>query len=133
MTVTGRGLRFVLVALVAACSGPTLPVAGTLKVHLTTPNNGQDGAALLVLSGPAVPVSVTPGSGLVLWGGPVQTATATIAITGTLSTGTILTLQVEDINQVNHYSVLLKDVAALSDSLRPAPLSAAGYSVAVTR
>jgi hypothetical protein len=70
------------------------PTAGTLTVNLTTPNSGLDGAAIVVLSAPTPPGSVTAAAGLTLWGGPVTAANATIALTGTLSAGPILTLQV---------------------------------------
>lgn len=120
------------VGLLLACSGTTGPVAGALKVNLADPNNGQDGAVLLVLSAPAPPSSVTAGPGLTLWGGPVTTANATLVLTGTVTTGTILTLQVDDINKVAQYGATLQQVASWTDhSLRPPPLT--GYSLTVTK
>lgn len=113
-----------------ACGGTTGPVAGTLKVNLANPNNGQDGAVLLVLSAPAPPSAVSAGPGLTLWGGPVTTITTKILLTGTVSTGTILTLQVDDINQVRAYSVALQQVARISDFTLE---SLSGYSVTVTK
>ncbi|MGH7615451.1 MAG: hypothetical protein ACREMW_15580, partial [Gemmatimonadales bacterium] len=105
MTALRRTVAAAAVALLIACGGDgTGPTAGTLKVSLTTPNSGLDGAAMIVLSAPTAPGSVTPAAGLTLWGGPVTAATTTIAVTGTLSTGTILTLQVDDTRQVAQYS-----------------------------
>lgn len=120
------------VALVVACGGDsTGPVAGTLKVTLTTPNSGQDGAAIVVLTGPAVPSAVTAGPGLTVWGGPVTATPAKVIVTGTLAAGTILTLQVEDINKVSQYGATLQQVAA---STSPFPLrSLTGYSLSVTK
>lgn len=134
MTVSRRSLAAALVALLLACKDSTGPVAGTLKVNLTTPNSGQDGAAIIVLSGPTAPGSVTAGAGLVLWGGPVASATAKVIVTGTLTSGTILTLQVGDVNKVNQYSATLEQVAATATNnffRRPAPLT--GYSLTVTK
>jgi hypothetical protein len=119
-----------VIALVACKGNSTGPVAGALKVNLTTPNSGFDGAALLVLSSPVPPSSVTPGAGLALWGGPVATTNAKIVLTGTLSTGTILTLQVDDVNKVAQYTVTIQDVAASGTFLvRPHT----GYSAVVTK
>jgi hypothetical protein len=131
------GLRRVFaataVALIVACKDSTGPVAGTLTVNLTTPNSGLDGAVMLVLSTPAAPSSVTPAAGLTLWGGPVTAATATIALTGTLSAGTILSLHVNDTRQVGQYSATLLQVAMSSTpfTLRPSLLT--GYSLTVTK
>lgn len=126
-----RGLATVVAAFLLACTGDgTGPVAGVLKVNLTTPNSGLDGAAVVVITGPVAPVSLSPAAGLVLWGGPVTSATAKLALTGTLSTGTILTLEVEDINQVHQYSATLQQVAASSGyQIR----SLASYSLSVTK
>jgi hypothetical protein len=127
-----RALAAAALALALACGGDsTGPVAGTLKVSLTTPNSGQDGAAIIVLSGPAVPVAVSAGTGLTLWGGPVTTATAKVVVTGSLVTGTILTLQVDDVNKVSQYSATLQQIAA---STAPFALrSIAGYTLSVTK
>ena len=120
-----------VLGLVLACtSGSTGPVAGTLKVNLTSPNNGQDGAVLFVLSSPSPPISVSAGTGLSLWGGPVTTTSARLVLTGTVTTGTILTLQVDDINRVREYSAVLEQVARSSNAFLQ-PLS--GYSVTVTK
>jgi len=113
-----------------ACNGATAPVAGVLEVKLATPNNGQDGAALLVLTAPVAPTSVTAGPGLTLWGGPVATTTARLALTGTISAGTILTLRVEDVNKVRQYGVTLLQIADVNSRLRT---SLAGYNATVTR
>ncbi len=86
----------------------------------------------MVLSGPTVPGTITPAAGLTLWGGPVTTANATIALTGTLSAGTIFTLQVDDINKVAQYGATLQQVAATAaGGFQTRPL--AGYSLAVVK
>jgi hypothetical protein len=125
-----RGALAASVGLLLACSGTTAPVAGTLKVNLASPNNGVDGAVLLVLSAPVPPVAVNAGSGLTVWGGPVTTANATLVLTGNITTGTMLTLQVDDINKVRQYTVTLQQVAQTSGHQLE---SLAGYSVTVTK
>jgi hypothetical protein len=126
-----RSLATGVAALLLACTGDgTGPVAGTLKVNLTTPNSGLDGAAVIVLSGPVAPVNMSSAAGLTVWGAPVTSAIGKVALTGTLSTGTILTLTVEDVNKVQQYSATLQQVAAASDyRLR----QLAGYSLSVTK
>lgn len=130
-----RVLAGVTVALALACDGNgTGPTPGPLTVNLTTPNSGADGAVMLTLTGPAAPTSVAARAGLTLWGGPVTTTTATLALTGTLSTGPILTLQVADTRQVDQYSVTLVQVAATAAgnfARRPALLP--GYSATVSK
>lgn len=130
MTAFRRAVLGASVGLLLACSGTTGPVAGSLKVNLTDPSNGQDGAVLLALSAPVPPVSVSAGAGLTLWGGPVTTANARLVLTGNVTTGTILTLQVDDINKIRQYSVTLQQVARTSDYELE---SLAGYSVTVTK
>ncbi len=130
MTPIGRATIAASLGLLLACSGTTGPVAGTLKVNLASANNGQDGAVLLALSTPVPPVAVRAGPGLTLWGGPVTTTNAKLVLTGNLTTGTILTLQVDDINKFRQYSVTLQQVARTSD-LQLETLS--GYSVIVSK
>lgn len=125
-----RAAAALVVALVVACKGDsTGPVAGTLTVKLTSPNNGLDGAVYLVLKAPAVPQSVSAGTGLVLWSGPVTNDTAKVVLTGTLTSGPILTLQVDDVNKVGQYSVELKQISSTTYTLRPLT----GYSASVTK
>ena len=127
-----RAFAAAAVALVVACKGDsTGPVAGTLTVNLTTPNSGSDGVVMLVLTSPVAPTSVSAASGLLLWGGPVTATSAKLVLTGTLTTGPILTLAVADINQVGQYSVSLQQVAPSTPTL---PLRAlTGDSAAVTK
>jgi hypothetical protein len=130
MTPLGRVTIAASLGLLLACGGTTGPVAGTLKVNLASANNGQDGAVLLALSTPVPPVSVSAGPGLTLWGGPVTTTNAKLVLTGNVTTGTILTLQVDDINKFRQYSVTLQQVARTSDLQLEA---LGGYSVTVTK
>lgn len=129
-----RVLAATAVAMVVACKGDsTGPVPGTLKINLTTPNSGADGAVMLVLSSPVAPTSVAAGAGLALWGGPVTTTSAKLVLTGTLTTGTILTLQVDDVNTVSQYSVSLQQVAATAAGNYARRGSLTGYSATVTK
>lgn len=134
MTALRRTVIAAAVGLVIACGGDgTGPTAGTLVVRLTTPNSGLDGAVMLVLSSPVAPNAVTPGPGLALWGGPVTSATATIALTGTLFTGTILSLQVDDTRQMGQYRATLLQVAIASPPFTLRPPLLTGYSLTVTQ
>lgn len=132
MTALRRCIAAAAVTLLIACGGnSTGPSAGALTVSLTTPNTGLDGAAIIVLSGPAVPGSVTAAAGLTLWGGPVTAATTTIALTGTLSTGAILTLHVEDTKLAAQYTATLQQVAASTTPFTLRQLS--GYLLTVAK
>jgi len=125
-----RALAATAVSLLIACGDSSGPSSGTLTVNLTTPNSGFDGAVMLVLSSPVAPTSVTAGAGLALWGGPVTTTSAKLVLTGTITSGPILTLQVNDVNQVSQYSVSLQQVASTGFVLRS---SLTGYSTTVTK
>lgn len=129
MRAVNRVVAAAVIAGVFACSDPG-PMAGMLSVNLVNPNNGQDGAAILVITAPQVPRAVTAGAGLTLWGGPITTTTSKIVLTGTLSTGTILTLDVDDVFKANQYHVQVQEVAQTNYEVRA---SLAGYSATVTR
>lgn len=135
MTPLRRMFAATTVALVLACKGDsTAPTPGTLTVSLTTPNSGTDGAVMLTLTAPVAPSSLAAGAGLTLWGAPMTTTSATLALTGTLSTGPILTLQVPDTRQVGQYAVTLLQVAATAaDGFVRRPPLLPGYSATVTK
>lgn len=117
---------------IAACGdgGPVEPVAGNLLVVLATPNSGADGAILFTLSGPAAPLSATGATELRVFAEPFA-PTMQLAITGgTLSTGTILTIAVEDVNKVSQYSATIRQVANTANFVLR-PLS--GYSLRVRK
>lgn len=99
------------VTLLLSCSGSTEPVAGTLKVNLANTTNARVGAVLLAIESPAPPRSVSAATGLTLWGGPATTTPARVVVTGTITNGTILILQVDDINKIAQYQVTLLQVA----------------------
>lgn len=121
------------VMLLAACGGgSTGPVAGSLKVNFTTPNNGHDAAVLLLLTAPAPPAGATGSAGLTVWGTPFSSTTAKLVVTGTLSTGTLFTLQVDDVNKVNQYTVAVQLVAADSAG-GYLPRGVSGYSASITK
>ena len=104
---------------------------GTLSVNLATPNSGQDGGAVVQISGPVAPRSVTAASGLTLWGGPVTTPQSTIALTGVLSSGTILMIEVEDVTLASQYSATLREVSNTDATVALRVLT--GYSLSVVR
>jgi len=131
-----RTLAITLVAalLLPGCGDDKEPTAsdkaGQLRVVLTTPNAGQDGAAVIVLNGPTAPRNVTAGSGLNLWGGPVNTPQATIALTGVLNAGPILVLDVDDVTRAGEYSATLREVSSADESVA-LRTDLSGYSLTV--
>ena len=99
---------------------------GILKVNLTTPHSGADRAILLTVSGPGTLVSATPRSGLRPFSQSFST-TSKVALTGTLTTGTILTIEVPDISKASQYTATAQQVATPAYQLR----SLTGYSLTV--
>lgn len=108
--------------------GPTGPVAGVLKLSLTTPNPGADGAVLLMITGPKALTSVTAAAGLRVFAESLGTSNH-FAVTGPLGNGTILSIGVTDVSQVAAYQATIRDVAANDYTLR----ALTGYSLTVSR
>ncbi|HET8712324.1 MAG TPA: hypothetical protein VFM23_01420 [Gemmatimonadales bacterium] len=124
--------RLALIGLALLAAGCSRDVSGnaavTLRVVLTTPNSGQDGSTVLTLTGPDVPRSVAAIAGLQLWGGPVTSSSSTVALTGTLTSGTILTFET-DARYADQFTATLREVANSDSTVALRDL--AGYSVAV--
>jgi len=99
---------------------------GVLKVNLTTPNSGGDGAMLLTVNGPGVLMSAAPGAGLRVFTQGFTT-TSHVALTGTLRTGTILTIEVPDVGKASAYTATIQQVATPAYQLR----TLTGYSLTV--
>jgi len=120
-----RLVWLVLLSAVLGCedSGPK---AGPLKVNLTTPNNGGDGAILLTVSGPGVLAGAAPRAGLRLFARPFTTVNK-VALTGALTNGTILTIEVPDVSKASAYSATIQQVATPAYQLR----ALTGYSLTV--
>lgn len=113
MSMPSRVLAGALLVFSVACSSDsTGPVAGNLTVSLKTPNPGQDEAVLLVLTAPTPPGSEQAAGALLLWKPATPGTADTLAVTGTLSAGALLTLSVDDVNQASHYHARLIQVAA---------------------
>lgn len=128
------GWLVVAVALagVSGCSSGNGPVAGVLRVSLTTPNSGVDGAILLTVTGPQVLTSVAPevgvGGALRVFAQPLSTTTK-IAVTGPLASGAMISIGVADVRQSAQYNATIQAVAADDFQLR----SRAGYSLTVSQ
>ena len=90
------------------------------------PNGGGDGAILLTVTGPGVPVSAVPGAGLRLFT-QLFTTTSRFALTGTLTSGTILTIEVPDVGKASAYTATIQQVATPTYQLR----ALTGYSLKV--
>jgi hypothetical protein len=104
------------------------PVAGLLTVSLATPNAGADGAILFNVSGPQALTSVTAGPGLRVFSQPLSTSTR-FAVSGTLTSGAVVTIGVADTRTVAQYTATVQAVAAPDFQLR----SLTGYSLTVSR
>ena len=116
-----------LLAGVLACLDTSVgPAAGLLKVNLTTPNTSGDGAILLTVSGPTALASARPETGLRLFAQSLG-ATNHFALTGTLASGTVLTIGVPDVSRAAAYTATIQQVAASNYQLR----ALAGYSLTV--
>lgn len=114
-----------------ACHSGTSPLAGLVKVNLTNPNSGTDGAILVSVTGPAAPMSVSAPGGLRVFSASPFGTTNSFAITGNIQTGTILTLGVADTTAAaTRYTVLIQQVAKPNYQLRT---SLFGYSVQITK
>ncbi len=126
--------RFLLLALALAGAGSCSsdgggPVAGMLTVSFTTPNSGADGAILFSVTGPQAPTRITAGAGLRAFSQPLSMTTK-VAVTGTLTSGAILTFGVTDTRQAAQYAATIQSVAAAADfQLR----SLSGYSLTVSQ
>jgi len=130
MSVRARVLVALALAIAVACSDSTGPVAGSLTVSLTTPNSGLDEGLLLVVASPTAPSAVQATGALALWHTAPPRTVDTVAVTGTLSSGPLLTLSVGDVNQSSHYHAQLIQVAAAgTHALR----ALTGYAVAVSK
>ncbi len=124
---TWRLLLGLALGSVASCGLDTTgPIAGVLRVNFVTPNGGTDGAILFTVSGPAALASATAGPGLRLFTQLLGT-TNHFALTGPLSSGTIVTIGVADVNRVGSYRATIEGVAATNFQLR----ALAGYSITV--
>jgi len=107
------------------------PVAGNLKVQLTSLNSGADSAIVFTITGPAALTSATAGTGLRLFAQTLGGTTTRFALTGRLNTNTtILTIGVENVNAVSQYSGTIEGVAQPNYALRLLP---GGYLLAVIR
>ncbi|HUL03702.1 MAG TPA: hypothetical protein VLV16_10780 [Gemmatimonadales bacterium] len=123
-----RRLRWGWILLLGAALGclDNGATPGTLKVKLTTPNAG-DGAILFTVSGPAPLRSAAAAPSLRLFNEPLA-AVNRFAVTGPLTTGTVITIEVPDISRASAYTATIEQVAATNYQLRP---SLVGYSLTV--
>jgi len=107
------------------------PVAGNLKIQLTSPNSGADSAIVFTITGPAALTSAAPGTGLRLFAQPLGGTVTRFALTGRLTTSTtILTIGVANVNAVAQYVGTIQGVAQPDYVLRPLP---GNYALTVIR
>jgi len=110
-----RGLAlFALLVVAGGCSGsdsgPTGPVAGPLRVVLTTPNT-DDGAVMFQVTG--VVDSVVAPAGLTIYQSVPGPNVIRAIVTGNIATGNnLLTLYVADVSKASSITTQLLQVAA---------------------
>ena len=114
-----------------SCRDTMGPVAGNLRVRLTSPNSGADSAIVFTIAGPAPLTSATPGAGLQIFAQPLGATATRFVLVGQLKTSTtILTIGVADVNAVAQYSGAIGGVAQPNSALRSLP---GGYLLSVIR
>jgi len=126
-----RVLRWGAAVVALAGAGSCLDSTGpgpVLRMTLTTPNAGADGAILLTVTGPTAVTSVATVAGLRVFAEPFST-TNHLAVTGPLPNGLLLTFGVRDVTRASEYVATIQDVAATNYQLRPLT----GYSLTISR
>jgi hypothetical protein len=108
--------------------GPTGPVAGTLRVVLTSPNT-DDGAVMFQVTG-IIDSAVVP-AGFTLYQSEPGPNVLRAIVTGNIASGgSLLTLYVADVGKASSFSTQVLDVAARSTwAQRPV----GGYSLQVQK
>jgi hypothetical protein len=127
------GLLAVVTMIGLSCVDSLSPQPGELKVWLTTANSGADTAIVLRITGPtgALLMNATAGTGLQLFQPPLTSNTATFALIGQLTQGTvILTIRVPDVSAVSQYSGTIEGIAQPNYQLR---VLSGGDSLSITR
>ena len=115
-----------------SCGEPSGPKAGELKVVLTTPSPGLDGAIMFTINGPTPLTSLTAEPGLRVFTdgiGGVTTRVILTSTTGALINAIILRVGVEDVGQVTQYTAAVNQVASNGYQLRVT----GGYSLTVVK
>lgn len=114
----GLGLSLGLLGTGLACGdNPAAPQAGNVTVSLTTPNP-DDGVVLVALFGPGF-TNVQPASAAYrvysLTASPTEVR---VLVVGDLSTGALLTLNVNDPSRIGEYHGTVIQAASRSDEVR---------------
>jgi hypothetical protein len=129
-------ILFALVAVVigAACAGDSTGSGGpagrgTMIVRLTTPHS-DDGAILFELSGPLIDSVVAVNASLQSFTRRANDSTIVGAVIGVVVNGTVVTLQVPDVNASALYAARIVEVADRDNVLRA---SLTGYALTVSR
>jgi hypothetical protein len=108
---------------------PTAPTAvpGTLTARLVTPN-GDDGAIVIEISGPAPVADVT----VAVQGAVVHSRAngnmTRLAVFGSLASGALARFSVPDVNAAQQYSAQVTEVSDRANALRT---SVTGYQVSI--
>lgn len=124
------GVAAVLALGTAACSDDSGGVdnSGSITFDLSTPN-GDDGAVLLVITGPALSDVRPASAGYQLFWREVSATETRIIVVGDLVAGRLLTAHAPP-GAASEFTASVAEIATRTDMLRP---STAGYTVTASR
>jgi hypothetical protein len=123
------GFLVAALAVVTACAGESGPTPGELTVRLTTPN-ADDGAMVLVLSGPGPITNVAAASAGTIVHARDASGSMRVAAFGSIASGDLIRFSVPDVEQASSYQATIHEVADRGNVLRPAVTS---YTLAIVR
>lgn len=127
---TACGLATTLVLGSASCSdSPGPDDSGPLTVSLTTPN-ADDGALLVVVTGPELTDIQPTSSAYQVFSRRAGATETRVIVVGDIVAGPVFTASVPTGSVASEFAASMSEVASRTDALRP---STAGYSLTVRR
>lgn len=115
---TALGLSLVLLAAGTSCGNNSIaPTEQNLTVSLVTPN-GNDGAVLVALFGPAPGDIQTANAAYHVYSLTASPTEVRVLVVGDLVAGPLITLRVDDVSKIGDYHGTVVEVASRSDEIR---------------
>ena len=126
----GLGLSLGLLGTGLACGdNPIAPQAGNVTVSLTTPN-ADDGVVLVALFGPGFSTVKPASTSYRVFSLTASPTEVHVLVVGDLSTGALLTLNVNDPSRIGDYHGTVIQAASRSDEVRTV---STGYDLTFAR